>query len=142
MGVDVAVVVVNVDDDVDDTDVDVDADVDVDVDVDVDRPTYSNSTRIFKASIIVALLFRNSSKTAICIERPSVVGTPKGLSSAATYTCNDLSSAMRASVVQHFNSIILMPDHDDWLVGNRGGEVITNIWDLACVTHVYPGVSK
>ena len=55
---------------------------------------------------------------------------------------DDLGAAVGATVIQHLNGIVLMADHDDRLIRDGCREIIPRVRNLACMTHIDPGVPE
>ena len=55
---------------------------------------------------------------------------------------DDLSTTVRASVIQHLNGVVLMTDHDNRLICHRSREIVPRVRNLACMANINPGVPE
>ena len=92
-----------------------------------------------KTRAVVTLFEGDRLQRAIRVIAPAMIAAAE-LLDVATGVTDQHGTLVRATVVENFNLIVCVPDHDHGLTADNGRIVITRIGHLAVVTNVDPGM--
>ena len=71
-----------------------------------------------------------------------MVGTDKAFARVTTLIAAQLDAAVRAAVVEHFHTFVVVTHHDHGLPPNLHGEVVANLFHLRFVAAIDPRLLK
>ncbi|MNE86563.1 hypothetical protein D3C80_1836770 [compost metagenome] len=67
-----------------------------------------------------------------------MIGAPEKLAYVTVAVCDEFCAFVRATVVMHVYLAVGRTNHDDILITNSGGVVVTRVLDLTFMTYVNP----